>query len=89
MNNLLFSICLANLRFSQHTRGSVDEIIRSPGFPDKPYDPNSFVQWQLRGDPGYVLKLAFDTFNLEQDCSNDFVRVYDSLVAMDKFLMAE
>ncbi|XP_048023768.1 ST14 transmembrane serine protease matriptase a [Megalobrama amblycephala] len=89
LDTRLFSKARTNLRFSQHTRGSEHEIIRSPGFPDKPYEPNSFVQWQLRGDPGYVLKLAFDTFNLEQNCSNDFVRVYDSLVAMDTFLMAE
>uniref|UniRef100_A0A8C1PQU6 Suppression of tumorigenicity 14a n=1 Tax=Cyprinus carpio TaxID=7962 RepID=A0A8C1PQU6_CYPCA len=68
---------------------SAEKIITSPGFPDKPYAPDSFVQWQLRGDPGHVLKLSFDTFNLEENCSNDFVRVYDSLVAVDKHLMEE
>ncbi|TRY94900.1 hypothetical protein DNTS_023642 [Danionella cerebrum] len=79
----------ASTRFSQHTKGFVEDIIKSPGFPDIPYPPNSFVQWQLRGDPDYVLKLTFDTFNLEQNCTNDFVRVYDSLVAVNKYIMAE
>ncbi len=87
--NLLFSVYPASKQFAQHTRGSADEVFNSPGFPNQPYSPNSFVQWQLRGDPGHVLKLSFDTFNLEENCSNDFVRVYDSLVAMDTHLMAE
>uniref|UniRef100_A0A672KAA1 Suppressor of tumorigenicity 14 protein homolog n=1 Tax=Sinocyclocheilus grahami TaxID=75366 RepID=A0A672KAA1_SINGR len=74
-----FSVFPANIKYAQHAKSSAEEIITSPGFPDKPYAPNSFVQWQLRGDPGHMLKLSFDTFNLEEDCSNDFVRVYDSL----------
>uniref|UniRef100_A0A8C2CFA7 Suppression of tumorigenicity 14a n=1 Tax=Cyprinus carpio TaxID=7962 RepID=A0A8C2CFA7_CYPCA len=74
---------------SIHAKSSAEKIITSPGFPDKPYAPDSFVQWQLRGDPGHVLKLSFDTFNLEENCSNDFVRVYDSLVAVDKHLMED
>lgn len=84
-----FSICPVNKRFASHTRSSAEEIITSPGFPDTPYAANSLVQWQLRGDLGHVLKLSFDTFNLEENCANDFVRVYDSLVSMDKYLMAE
>ncbi|KAK7151499.1 hypothetical protein R3I94_007975 [Phoxinus phoxinus] len=89
LDTRLFSNARTNTRFSQHTRGTAEEIIKSPGFPDSPYPPNSVVQWQLRGDQGYALKLSFDTFNLEQNCANDFVRVYDSLVPMDKFLLAE
>uniref|UniRef100_A0A8C2C9Y7 Suppression of tumorigenicity 14a n=1 Tax=Cyprinus carpio TaxID=7962 RepID=A0A8C2C9Y7_CYPCA len=80
---------VSSMRFTQHAKSSAEKIITSPGFPDKPYAPDSFVQWQLRGDPGHVLKLSFDTFNLEENCSNDFVRVYDSLVAVDKHLMEE
>ncbi|KAK7160805.1 hypothetical protein R3I93_008467 [Phoxinus phoxinus] len=89
LDTRLFSNARTNTRFSQHTRGTAEEIIKSPGFPDSPYPPNSVVQWQLRGDQGFALKLSFDTFNLEQNCANDFVRVYDSLVPMDKFLLAE
>ena len=61
----------------------------SPGFPNTPYPPNTFTQWQLRADPGHVLKLDFDTFNLEEDCRNDFVKVYDSLVAIESHAMEE
>ncbi|XP_016315963.1 suppressor of tumorigenicity 14 protein homolog [Sinocyclocheilus anshuiensis] len=89
LDTRLFSKARTSTRFAQHARSSAEETIKSPGFPDQPYTPNSFVQWQLRGDPGHVLKLSFDTFNLEKNCSNDFVRVYDSLVTMDKHLMAE
>uniref|UniRef100_A0A672K6N5 Suppressor of tumorigenicity 14 protein homolog n=1 Tax=Sinocyclocheilus grahami TaxID=75366 RepID=A0A672K6N5_SINGR len=89
LDTRLFSKTRTNIKYAQHAKSSAEEIITSPGFPDKPYAPNSFVQWQLRGDPGHMLKLSFDTFNLEEDCSNDFVRVYDSLVAMDKHLMEE
>ncbi|XP_016375881.1 suppressor of tumorigenicity 14 protein homolog [Sinocyclocheilus rhinocerous] len=89
LDTRLFSKARTSIKYAQHAKSSAEEIITSPGFPDKPYAPNSFVQWQLRGDPGHMLKLSFDTFNLEEDCSNDFVRVYDSLVAMDKHLMEE
>ncbi|XP_073706508.1 ST14 transmembrane serine protease matriptase a [Garra rufa] len=89
LDTRLISKARTSSRFASHTRSSAEEIIKSPGFPDSPYSPNSLVQWQLRGDPGHVLKLSFDTFNLEEDCANDFIRVYDSLVAMDKHLMAE
>ncbi|KAJ8403802.1 hypothetical protein AAFF_G00346700 [Aldrovandia affinis] len=63
--------------------------LQSPGFPHSPYLPNSISQWWIRADPGYVVKLEFDTFNLEEDCSKDFVKVYDSLVAIESRLMAE
>uniref|UniRef100_A0A673MVQ8 Suppressor of tumorigenicity 14 protein homolog n=1 Tax=Sinocyclocheilus rhinocerous TaxID=307959 RepID=A0A673MVQ8_9TELE len=89
LDTRLFSKARSDTRFAQHARSSAEETIKSPGFPDQPYTPNSFVQWQLRGDPGHVLKLSFDTFYLEKNCTNDFVRVYDSLVTMDKHLMAE
>uniref|UniRef100_A0A8C1WI50 Suppression of tumorigenicity 14a n=1 Tax=Cyprinus carpio TaxID=7962 RepID=A0A8C1WI50_CYPCA len=89
LDTRLFSKGRTSMRFTQHAKSSAEKIITSPGFPDKPYAPDSFVQWQLRGDPGHVLKLSFDTFNLEENCSNDFVRVYDSLVAVDKHLMEE
>uniref|UniRef100_A0A8C2B309 Suppression of tumorigenicity 14a n=1 Tax=Cyprinus carpio TaxID=7962 RepID=A0A8C2B309_CYPCA len=89
LDTRLFSKARTSMKFAEHARSSAEEIIKSPGFPDQPYTPNTFVQWELRGDPGHMLKLTFDTFNLEENCANDFVRVYDSLVAMDKHLMAE
>lgn len=75
--------------YAQHTRSNHIGILESPGFPNYPYPPNTLVQWQLRADKGYVIKLDFDTFNLEEDCKHDFVKVYDSLVAMESRVMEE
>ncbi|XP_057684920.1 suppressor of tumorigenicity 14 protein homolog [Corythoichthys intestinalis] len=76
-------------RFSEHTRTNHIGQIRSPGFPDSPYPPNTFMQWQVRADPGYVIKLDFDTMNLEENCRNDFVKIYDSLVAIETSVVQE
>uniref|UniRef100_A0A665V929 Suppressor of tumorigenicity 14 protein homolog n=1 Tax=Echeneis naucrates TaxID=173247 RepID=A0A665V929_ECHNA len=63
--------------------------IQSPGFPNSPYPSNTFIQWQLRADPNHVIKLDFDTMNLEENCKNDFVKIYDSLVAIESRVMEE
>lgn len=77
------------LRFSEHTRTNQIGQIRSPGFPDSSYPPNSFIQWQVRADPNHIIKLDFDTMNLEENCSNDFVKIYDSLVAIEANVLQE
>ncbi|XP_044211137.1 ST14 transmembrane serine protease matriptase a [Thunnus albacares] len=77
------------LKYSEHTRPSQLGQIESPGFPNEPYPPNTFIQWQLRADPNYVIKLDFDTMNLEENCKNDFVKIYDSLVAIESRVMEE
>ncbi|CAB1452853.1 unnamed protein product [Pleuronectes platessa] len=75
--------------YSEHARTNHIGQIQSPGFPNSPYPPNTFIQWQLRADPSYVIKLEFDTMNLEEDCNNDFVKIYDSLVAIESRVMEE
>lgn len=77
------------LSFSEHTKKNHLGQIQSPGFPNRPYGPNTFIQWQLRADPNYVIKLDFDTMNLEENCKNDFVKIYDSLVAIESRVMEE
>lgn len=77
------------LKFSEHTKTDNVQQIQSPGFPNSPYPSNTFIQWQLRADPSYVIKLDFDTMNLEEDCKNDFVKIYDSLVAIESRVMEE
>lgn len=77
------------LKFSEHTRSNYIGRIESPGFPDRPYPPNTFIQWQLRADPGYLVRLEFDTMNLEENCKNDFVKIYDSLVAIESRVLEE
>ncbi|KAF7699179.1 ST14 transmembrane serine protease matriptase a [Silurus meridionalis] len=76
-------------KYLVHTKTNQVIDIMTPGFPNYPYPQNSFAQWQLRADPGYVLKLDFTTFNIEKNCKNDFLKVYDSLVALESRLMAE
>lgn len=77
------------LTFFVHTRNNHIEKIESLGFPDRPYPPNTFVQWYIRADPGYQVKLNFDTINLEENCKHDFVKIYDSLVAIERRVMKE
>lgn len=78
-----------NLQFEEHAKVDYTEHIQSPGFPNSPYPPNTFIQWQLRADPGYVVRLEFETFELEESCENDFIKIYDSLVPMESLLMEE
>uniref|UniRef100_A0AAY4DDE3 Suppressor of tumorigenicity 14 protein homolog n=1 Tax=Denticeps clupeoides TaxID=299321 RepID=A0AAY4DDE3_9TELE len=70
-------------RYAQHLQPNVASVIESPGFPNYPYPSNTMVQWELRADPGYIIKLEFESFSLEENCKNDFVKVYDSLVAIE------
>ncbi|CAN9511627.1 unnamed protein product [Ophioblennius macclurei] len=76
-------------KFTTHTKPGQIKVIESLGFPNSPYPPNTLVQWQLRADPGSIIKLDFDTLNLEEDCKNDFLRIYDSLVAIEDQVMEE
>ncbi|XP_070761592.1 ST14 transmembrane serine protease matriptase a [Enoplosus armatus] len=90
LDSRLFSTSFSKfLKFSEHTKTNRIGQIQSPGFPDRPYPPNTFIQWQLRADPNYVIKLEFDTMNLEENCKNDFVKIYDSLVAFESRVMEE
>ena len=76
-------------RFTEHTQNNFIGTIKTKGFPNSPYEPETFTQWQIRADAGHVVKLKFDTFNLEEDCKKDFVKIYDSLVAMENNVMDE
>ncbi|XP_069038773.1 ST14 transmembrane serine protease matriptase a isoform X2 [Lepisosteus oculatus] len=76
-------------RYSLHSRPGQTYTLQSPGFPDSPYPPNTHCEWQLRADPGNVITLEFLTFNLESDCGNDFVKLYDSLVPLESRAMSE
>ncbi|XP_072551752.1 ST14 transmembrane serine protease matriptase a [Salminus brasiliensis] len=76
-------------RVSERIRPGHPITVKSPGFPDYPYPSNSLVQWQFRADPNSVIQLDFETFNLEGECKNDFVKVYDSLAAIESRVMAE
>lgn len=90
VDSRLFSSLFSDfVRYSEHARSNHIGEIQSPGFPNHPYSPNTFIQWQLRADPNHVIKLDFDTMNLEENCKNDFVKIYDSLVAIESRVMEE
>lgn len=76
-------------RFSEHTTPNEFAWIMTPGFPNSPYTPNTFSEWQLRAERGNIIKLEFDSMILEDNCSNDFVKIYDSLVAIETRALEE
>ncbi|XP_036005531.1 suppressor of tumorigenicity 14 protein homolog [Fundulus heteroclitus] len=76
-------------KFLEHTKPNKVGLIESPGFPNKPYAPNSFTQWQLRADRGHIIKLEFEDMALEDNCKNDFVKIYDSLVPIESRALEE
>ncbi|XP_071314887.1 suppressor of tumorigenicity 14 protein homolog [Trachinotus anak] len=64
-------------------------IVQSPGFPDSSYPPNVYLQWRLRANPGHRVWLDFHTLILEDDCQQDFIKIYDSLAAIEHRALTE
>lgn len=93
LNSILFCFLIivdsGYFQFAEHAKSNLIGQIQSPGFPNHPYSANTFMQWRLRADPNYVIKLNFDTMNLEENCKNDFIRVYDSLVSIESRVVDE
>uniref|UniRef100_A0A8C4EZX1 ST14 transmembrane serine protease matriptase n=1 Tax=Dicentrarchus labrax TaxID=13489 RepID=A0A8C4EZX1_DICLA len=59
-----------------------EQKFESPGYPTA-YPPRSRCQWQIRASVENVISVAFPFFQIEDDCSDDFVFIYDSLSADD------
>ncbi|XP_028307961.1 A-type voltage-gated potassium channel KCND1 isoform X2 [Gouania willdenowi] len=82
-------------RTSLHDRKSFDvhvshaDQLASPGFPDSSYPPGVLLQWRLRADPFHRVRLDFGSLVLEDDCEQDFIRLYDSLVPSERHLLTE
>nr|XP_033819686.1 suppressor of tumorigenicity 14 protein-like isoform X2 [Geotrypetes seraphini] len=53
-------------------------ILSSPGFPSG-YPTNARCQYLLRAERGSVISLAFTTFNIRDNCQDDFLTVFNSL----------
>ncbi|KAG9265652.1 hypothetical protein AMEX_G20118 [Astyanax mexicanus] len=86
---LVNSSLQSHFKYSYHTRTGETGTIQSPRFPDQPYPPNIYAEWQLRADPAHRIRLEFTALNLEKNCNNDFIRLYDSLVPNEKQVMVE
>uniref|UniRef100_A0A3Q4GUK8 ST14 transmembrane serine protease matriptase b n=1 Tax=Neolamprologus brichardi TaxID=32507 RepID=A0A3Q4GUK8_NEOBR len=65
------------------------KLLLSPGFPNSPYPSNAYLQWKFRADPQHRIQLDFDDLILEDDCQRDFIKIYDSLVPIEKRAMTE
>ncbi|XP_047442637.1 suppressor of tumorigenicity 14 protein homolog [Mugil cephalus] len=73
--------------FNIHVRNS--GLVQSPGFPDSSYSPNVYLQWRLRADQGHRVRLSFHTLILEDDCQQDFIKIYDSLAPIEHRALTE
>uniref|UniRef100_A0A3Q1GR93 ST14 transmembrane serine protease matriptase n=1 Tax=Acanthochromis polyacanthus TaxID=80966 RepID=A0A3Q1GR93_9TELE len=50
----------------------------SPGYPVA-YPCKSRCQWQIRASENSAISVKFHSFHIEDDCSDDFVSIFDSL----------
>lgn len=73
--------------FNIHVRNG--GLVQSPGFPDSSYSPNVYLQWRLRADQGHRVRLDFHTLILEDDCQQDFIKIYDSLAPIEHRALTE
>lgn len=60
----------------------------SPGYPVN-YPPRSRCQWQIRASENHAISVSFPFFHIEDDCSDDFVFIYDSLSPDDSQAITE
>ncbi|XP_074539077.1 suppressor of tumorigenicity 14 protein homolog [Halichoeres trimaculatus] len=60
----------------------------SPGYP-KAYPARSRCQWQIRAAVDKAIFVTFPFFNIEDDCSDDFIAIYDSLSPDDSQAITE
>lgn len=89
-----FLICvgfffLPSVKKSFNIHVNQEGVVQSPGFPDSSYPPNVKLQWLLRAKPGNRVQLDFHTLILEEDCQQDFIRIYDSLAPIEDKLLSE
>ncbi|XP_019963786.2 suppressor of tumorigenicity 14 protein homolog [Paralichthys olivaceus] len=64
-------------------------VVQSPGFPDSSYPSNVYLMWRFRADPGHRVRLDFHTLILEDDCQQDFIKIYDSLAPIEHRALTE
>lgn len=67
---------------------ATEKTFESPGYP-KLYPPKSRCQWQIRAPVENVISVRFPFFHIEDDCTDDFVSIYDSLSPDDSQAITE
>uniref|UniRef100_A0A8C2WJ52 ST14 transmembrane serine protease matriptase n=1 Tax=Cyclopterus lumpus TaxID=8103 RepID=A0A8C2WJ52_CYCLU len=78
----------ANECFYRLEANTVAQRFSSPGYP-KGYLPKSRCQWQIRASEDNAIFVTFPFFHIEDDCSDDFVSIYDSLSPDDSQAITE
>ena len=59
-----------------YTATNTIQQFASPGYPIR-YPPSQYCEWTITADPGNVVLLAFQDFELESNCGYDNVTVFD------------
>ncbi|XP_047215265.1 suppressor of tumorigenicity 14 protein isoform X2 [Girardinichthys multiradiatus] len=54
------------------------QVFSSPGYPDG-NPTKSYCQWQIRASEENTISVSFPSFDIEDDCNNDFVSIFNSL----------
>nr|XP_046255324.1 suppressor of tumorigenicity 14 protein homolog isoform X2 [Scatophagus argus] len=65
-----------------------ENTFMSPGYPTG-YPARSRCQWQIRASEDNVIFVTFPFFHIEDDCSDDFVSIFDSLSPDDSQAITE
>ncbi|KAM3613535.1 uncharacterized protein V6R79_001070 [Siganus canaliculatus] len=65
-----------------------EQRFSSPGYP-RAYPARSRCSWQIRASENNAIFVTFPFFHVEDDCSDDFVSVYDSLSPDDSQAITE
>ncbi|XP_033959295.1 suppressor of tumorigenicity 14 protein homolog [Pseudochaenichthys georgianus] len=78
----------ANECFFRLEASDTAQTFHSPGYP-KGYPPKSRCQWQIRASEVDAIMVSFPFFHIEDDCSDDFVSIYDSLSPDDSQAITE
>ncbi|XP_059194448.1 suppressor of tumorigenicity 14 protein homolog [Centropristis striata] len=65
-----------------------EKSFTSPGYPRR-YPAKSRCQWQIRAAENHAIFVSFPFFHVEDDCSDDFVSIYDSLSPDDSQAITE
>ncbi|XP_017282015.1 suppressor of tumorigenicity 14 protein homolog [Kryptolebias marmoratus] len=68
--------------------GEQTQTFASPGYPER-YPSQSRCQWQIRASEENAIFVSFTVFDIEDDCSNDFVSIFDSLSPDDSQTITE
>lgn len=82
------SLCLPADCFFRLEAEAKERKFTSPGYP-KMYPAGSRCQWQIRTSVNKAITVRFPFFHVEDDCTDDFVSIYDSLSPDDSQAITE